>query len=282
MHNYPGPGMPPAREEPRRGARRIRRPGACRSRATSGSTRTTGATASFTDKLGLYGAYLELIIRLRGLVGMGLSAAVYTQTTDCEVEVNGLMTYDRAVVKLPVESVAEDHKSLYRPLPTIKVLLPTAQTSPQLWSYTIKAPGLGWIKPEFDDSAWPTGESGFGTKATPGAIVHTEWKTGDIWLRRSFELDSNTSTVRRSSSSITTKTPRSTSTASSSPSSRASPRPTSLVPLTQDAAGAFKPGKNVIAVHCHQTGGGQYIDVGLVDFVEPGHRKSQPATASPD
>jgi hypothetical protein len=30
----------------------------------------------------------------------GLSAAVYTQTTDVEIEVNGLMTYDREVLKL--------------------------------------------------------------------------------------------------------------------------------------------------------------------------------------
>lgn len=35
----------------------------------------------------------------------GCSAAVYTQTTDVEGEVNGLMTYDRAVMKLNVDSV---------------------------------------------------------------------------------------------------------------------------------------------------------------------------------
>jgi hypothetical protein len=41
----------------------------------------------------------------------GLSAAIYTQTTDVEVEVNGLMTYDRAVVKMPIEAVAKANEA---------------------------------------------------------------------------------------------------------------------------------------------------------------------------
>ena len=44
--------------------------------------------------------YVEYANKLLNLISHGFSAAVYTQTTDCEVELNGLMTYDREVVKL--------------------------------------------------------------------------------------------------------------------------------------------------------------------------------------
>jgi hypothetical protein len=44
--------------------------------------------------------YTDLIKNLYPLVDKGLAAAVYTQTSDCEVEVNGLMTYDREGLKL--------------------------------------------------------------------------------------------------------------------------------------------------------------------------------------
>ena len=44
-------------------------------------------------------AYEDLIEKLEPLVKEGLAAAIYTQTTDVEGEVNGLMTYDRKVIK---------------------------------------------------------------------------------------------------------------------------------------------------------------------------------------
>jgi len=50
-------------------------------------------------------AYIEMAEKLKKLIPFGYSAAVYTQTTDVEVEVNGLMTYDRKVVKLNEDKV---------------------------------------------------------------------------------------------------------------------------------------------------------------------------------
>jgi beta-galactosidase/beta-glucuronidase len=60
---------------------------------------------SFDSQEKLLEAYTGLIKELMPMVGKGLSAAVYTQTTDVEIEVNGLMTYDRAVIKMDAEKL---------------------------------------------------------------------------------------------------------------------------------------------------------------------------------
>lgn len=44
----------------------------------------------------------------------GLGAAIYTQTSDIEEEINGIMTYDRAIVKLGEEQVKRLNRKLYR------------------------------------------------------------------------------------------------------------------------------------------------------------------------
>ncbi|RZJ79189.1 MAG: beta-galactosidase, partial [Flavobacterium sp.] len=68
---------------------------------------------SFKTEKELFDKYASFIDRLKQLIPLGLSAAVYTQTTDVEVETNGIMTYDRAVTKMPVVDLFKIHKKLY-------------------------------------------------------------------------------------------------------------------------------------------------------------------------
>ena len=56
-----------------------------------------------------YEEYLEM---LKTFVATGCAAAVYTQTTDVEGEVNGLMTYDRKVIKMDVPRIAAANRKV--------------------------------------------------------------------------------------------------------------------------------------------------------------------------
>jgi len=68
---------------------------------------------SFKNKEELQKRYETFVERLEVLIKRGLSAAVYTQTTDVEIEINGLMTYDRKVVKIPERILKQLHSKLY-------------------------------------------------------------------------------------------------------------------------------------------------------------------------
>ena len=70
---------------------------------------------SFKNRDELLQRYSEFIGRIPDLITKGLSAAVYTQTTDVEIETNGLMTYDRKEIKIPVEKLKQIHAQLYNP-----------------------------------------------------------------------------------------------------------------------------------------------------------------------
>ncbi len=104
----------------------------------------------------------------------GLSAAVYTQITDVETEVNGLLTYDR-IPKMSVEDIALANSFAY-PAPTYTVVVPTSEKESQTWQYTFDKPADDWMKTDFDASSWKTGKGGFGTKGTPNiGILGTVW-----------------------------------------------------------------------------------------------------------
>ncbi len=69
---------------------------------------------TFTDVPSLTEAYLKLQAKVLDLIANpGLSAAIYTQTTDVEIEVNGLMTYDREVIKLDPKVVGPANRKLH-------------------------------------------------------------------------------------------------------------------------------------------------------------------------
>ncbi len=61
--------------------------------------------------------YVEYAEKLAKMVSMGFSAAIYTQTTDVEMEVNGLMTYDRKIDKLDMERVRKANRAVIESLP---------------------------------------------------------------------------------------------------------------------------------------------------------------------
>ncbi|HEY0608062.1 MAG TPA: beta-galactosidase, partial [Chitinophaga sp.] len=67
---------------------------------------------SFKNADDLFKVYNGFCERLKDLIQRGLSAAVYTQTTDVEMEVNGLMTYDREIIKVPAEKISAANKGV--------------------------------------------------------------------------------------------------------------------------------------------------------------------------
>ncbi len=222
---------------------------------------------SFTNAQDLTDAYIGLIKKLHPLTGQaGLAAAIYTQTTDVEVEINGLMTYDRAVVKMDEAAITAANKSVYGPPPRVSVVVPTADQQPATWRYTTAKPVEAWAKPGFDDSSWEQGQSGFGTAGTPGAVIGTTWNTSEIWLRREVELPAD----KLANLELRLHHDED---AEVYLNGVLAARMQGYVgdyfnlPLSQAARTALKSGKNLIAVHCRQTGGGQYIDVGLVEVV---------------
>ena len=174
------------------------------------------------------------------------------------------LLYDPAVWKKWAKR-DETKASNWAPIPKapkITVIVPAADRQAAKWRYTTTKPADDWAAEKFDASGWLEGMSGFGANGTPGAIIGTAWNTSQIWLRREVELaadqlpkelwlhhDEDTEVYINGVLALKTSGFVSN---------------YDVFPLTAKARAALRPGKNLIAVHCRQTGGGQYVDVGLV------------------
>jgi hypothetical protein len=114
IHTYPGPAMPSP--EPNRaavlgefGGLGLPVKGHLWKEVGNWGYRSFDEFESYRQK------YTELIVSMYDLMKKGLAAAVYTQTTDCEIEVNGLMTYDRVISKLEPKTFATLNKGYLPP-----------------------------------------------------------------------------------------------------------------------------------------------------------------------
>ena len=70
----------------------------------------------FTSPAEVTAEYVKYALQLQEMVARGFSAAVYTQTTDVEIEVNGLMTYDRRVDKVDIPRIREINQQIINTL----------------------------------------------------------------------------------------------------------------------------------------------------------------------
>jgi hypothetical protein len=197
----------------------------------------------------------------------GLSAAVYTQITDVETELNGLLTYDRKIRKPDADRIRRAIISASTPA-TLTTVVPTSQTTGQGWLYTMTTPLSTWTATNFDDSAWTNGLGGFGANNPPNTagLIRTTWNTANIWLRRTFNPGALTS-QQISNLFFTVYHDEDVEIYINGVlAGSASGYVTSYGFLPVNAAGqaALLPNAvNILAVHCRQTDGGQYIDVGI-------------------
>lgn len=239
---------------------------------------------SYKNKDELTKAYLDQMNQLPMLIAEGLCAAVYTQTTDVEIECNGWLTYDREVWKIdPARARETMERALANPPKGVRTVVSRAgqKDGAGEWSYTTTKPAAAWNTPGFaTDAAWKTGKGGFGTRGTPSAIVGTEWNTSDIWIRREFKAPAMPSfglmlSIHHDEDAevFINGVPAASLTKYASA--------YKAVPIAEAALAAIKWGAtNTLAIHCHQTAGGQYIDCGLIELIHDAPASKPGASSS--
>jgi hypothetical protein len=135
-----------------------------------------------------------------------------------------------------------------------------------MWRYTTDAPEEGWNLPGFEENKncpWKSGQAGFGRVGKPADRVKTPWKTPDIWMRTTYTPPKGLD-LSKLSLEICHDEDFQVYINGKLAASGAGHRNTyALFAINPTARKAIKPGKNLIAVHCHQTVGGQFIDVGF-------------------
>jgi hypothetical protein len=283
IHAYPGPAIPRL-EEGRAvvlgefGGLKYAIPGHLWQDTANWGYQETASLADLND------TYEQLIRRLAPLVPKGLAGAIYTQTSDVEVEVNGLMTYDRRIIKLDTLRASGLAEMLYKPAESYRFLLPSGEQDDSAgWKYTLIPPGPGWHRDNFVDTAWQVGPAGFGYRGRPRIYgLNTPWDTTGIWLRRDFQLDS----LPRGKLYLNIISYHTVSTVYVNERKLGVFRPTEniheMIDFSTDLHQVLKTGQNTMAVHSYSKDPptdrrsgqkNQFVDAGIIEVLDsgPGH-----------
>jgi hypothetical protein len=157
----------------------------------------------------------------------------------------------------------------------VREVWPTSEQTPLQWHYTFESPGDDWFATGFDESAWRTGPAPFGMEEPRfGRHPGTEWTGADVWLRRIFGLAEVPSRelywwLYHDDDAEVYVNGTLVAEASAYTAGYAG------LPLSPEARRALKVGENLLALHCTQKWGGQYVDVGLVE-VRPSVSRREP------
>ena len=224
-----------------------------------------GSVNNGDDWLDSYATFIDNLIGFK--TNNGLSAAVYTELTDVEGEMNGFITYDRAVVKVDLNKLSEINQRVIKNLAKVVDILPTSQVNPQNWRFTFNQPSADWYTAAFNHTQWNDSVAPF-EPATKRNIreIKTNWNTPDIWMRKEFKVGILTPEALKNliffinhnddcevyiNGVLAAKLNDST-------------NGYSTLPFSAEAKNAIKQNSlNVIAIHCHNTKGSQIIDAGI-------------------
>jgi hypothetical protein len=155
------------------------------------------------------------------------------------------------------------YKFMGEPAPSFKEIMPVAEDKILDSRYTTSDPGNGWDQPDFDETAWQNGKGMYGSKET---TPQTLWTGKEIWIRKNFQLDNlafhelillakyddnveiylNGKIVFMAGCC-------------------SSGYKETTIPLNEKAI--LTRGRNVLAIHCVNTGGPAFVDAGLYDKV---------------
>lgn len=214
----------------------------------------------FADR---YESYATSLCNLK--TNKGLSGAVYTQITDVETELNGIMTYDRAAFKTDINKLKVlNLKAINKEL-LLEDVLENSQNQGQSWKYTTTTPSSSWYQTNFDDSRWRMANGPFASEGTPDIHIRTPWTSSDIWLRKQFSAGAfNADDLNNLVFNMYHDDDCDIYINGVQAASIKGFATYSIVPINDAGKKALVPnGTNIIAVHCHQNEGGQGIDVGI-------------------